>query len=250
MNRVASGVAFVTLAGIVLATGIVSASPRSQRAALPDTMLWAWEHPQDLRFLDPRRAGVAYLALTLRLEEGQIRRSPRRQPLRVAPGTKLVAVARIETGAGPDLGMATIESVARDVRALARGSVVGIQVDFDARRSERAFYRRLAGRVRESLPDSIGLSMTALASWCMDDRWMEGMPVDETVPMLFRMGAPAAAIRHQLANARDFPCAECHESIGLSTDEPAVELATARRVYWFHPGPWSAAALAKVARRP
>ena len=34
---------------------------------LPDTVLWAWEHPEDLRALNPRTTAVAFLAATLNL---------------------------------------------------------------------------------------------------------------------------------------------------------------------------------------
>jgi hypothetical protein len=247
MKRCSSGLA-LAVAALALAAASAHARP-ARMATLPDTILWAWEHPQDLRFLDPRRVGVAYFALALRLEEGRIDRSPRRQILRLAPGTKTIAVARIETGERPDLGAAALEAVANDVAALATRSVVAIQLDFDARRSERDFYRRLAERVRALLPESVGLSMTALASWCMNDPWLRGMPVDETVPMLFRMGAPDAAIRHELARVRELPCETCRASVGLSTDEPIVRLEGARRVYWFHPGPWTSAALRSAGSR-
>jgi len=32
------------------------------------------------------------------------------------------------------------------------------------------------------------LSITALASWCAGDPWITGLPIDEAVPMLFRLG--------------------------------------------------------------
>ena len=36
-------------------------------SAVPLLVLWAWERPEDLRFLDPIRVGVAFLAATVRL---------------------------------------------------------------------------------------------------------------------------------------------------------------------------------------
>jgi hypothetical protein len=210
--------------------------------SVPDTVVWAWEQPQDLRFLDPRRVGVAYLALTLRLGPDGIRRIPRHQPLRVARGARMIAVARIEAPPGADLSERTANAVAQDLAALARPSVAAIQIDFDAPLSARPFYRDLAARLRASLPDDVGLSMTALASWCMEDPWLAGMPVDETVPMLFRMGPATDLVRGALARAGDFPCPQCRQSVGFGTDEAPVALAGHRRVYWFHAGPWTEAA--------
>jgi hypothetical protein len=63
---------------------------------LPQLMLWAWERPADLRQLAPG-PGVAFLSQTLTLRNGAMAIEPRRNPLRVAPHTPLVAVTRIET---------------------------------------------------------------------------------------------------------------------------------------------------------
>jgi hypothetical protein len=217
-------------------------------ARLPGTMLWAWEHPQDLRAIDPRTTGVAYLALTLRLSGERITLVPRHQPLRVPAGTRLVAVARLESNGEPP-STAAIPGLTRDLCALVRPGVAAIQLDYDAPRSARPFYRALVTRARRALPDSIGLSITALASWCVDDPWLRDLPVDEIVPMTFRMGRDDEVVRRALAARGDFACAECRRAIGLVTDERAPRLNGARRVYWFQPGPWTPAALA-AARQP
>ena len=230
---------FSILCGLALWAPAAHAADRESRmASLPDTILWAWEHPEDLRLIDPRRVGVAYLALTLRLDQGTIERQPRQQPLRVPAGTRRLVVVRIETSEQPAPTAATIEQIAQDVRRLARPGVAAIQLDYDAARSERGFYHDLASRIRRTLPDSLPLSMTALASWCVDDPWLKDMPVDEIVPMVFRMGADGPAIRRTLAARGDFPCRECRGSIGLATDEPRPKLASPRRTYWFHGGSW------------
>lgn len=67
------------------------------RNTLPPVILWAWERPEDLTFLDPERVGVAFLAQTLLLQNEDVVFRPRLQPLRVSPKTKLIAVTRIES---------------------------------------------------------------------------------------------------------------------------------------------------------
>ena len=62
---------------------------------MPQKIIWAWERPEDLRFLDPKVYGVAFLAQTIFLEKDGVSPKPRRQPLEVAPGTYLIAVTRI-----------------------------------------------------------------------------------------------------------------------------------------------------------
>jgi hypothetical protein len=73
------------------------AAPHSLAAPgqLPPLMLWAWERPTDLRGLSSG-IGVAFLSQTIHLQSGAIGISPRRQKLVVSPGTRLVAVTRIE----------------------------------------------------------------------------------------------------------------------------------------------------------
>src|SRR5438067_4809046 len=66
-------------------------------AEMPLKILWAWERPEDLRFLDPKEFGVAFLAQTIFLEHENVSPRPRRQPLDVPPGTYMIAVTRIET---------------------------------------------------------------------------------------------------------------------------------------------------------
>jgi hypothetical protein len=114
-----------------------------------------------------------------------------------------------------------------------------IQIDFDATKSERGFYRDVIVDVRRRLPESVGLSITALASWCAHDDWISDLPVDEAVPMLFRMGVEEKQFTNRLESGEDFNAAPCRQSYGISTDEPRANLNLARRLYVFNPDPWS-----------
>src|ERR1041384_8658817 len=62
----------------------------------PRKMLWAWEREEDLRFIDSKQYGVAFLAQTITLSGEDLRLNRRRQPLEVAPDTYLMAGTRIE----------------------------------------------------------------------------------------------------------------------------------------------------------
>jgi hypothetical protein len=91
--------------------------------------------------------------------------------------------------------------------------------------------------------------MTALASWCLGDPWIRGLPVDEAVPMLFQMGPDSRDIRRRLASGDDFSLPVCRTSIGLSLDEPLARVPPGRRRYVFSPRGWNEAATAQVVRR-
>src|ERR1700680_2061942 len=214
--------------------------------ALPNVILWAWERPEDLRKLDAHRIGVAFLASTVFLSGDTVALRPRLQPLRVPPGTPLVAVVRIESrlGAPATLSAAQRAQTVRAITGAGREPGIGaLQVDFDATSSERAFYRELLEDLRAQLPARTALSITALASWCMGDDWIAGLPVDDAVPMLFRMGADRQRILDYLAEGRDFRPPVCRQSLGISTDEPLAHLPAGRRLYIFRPRAWTPAAV-------
>jgi hypothetical protein len=99
------------------------------------------------------------------------------------------------------------------------------------------------------MPDNIALSMTALGSFCLGDRWLGELPVDEAVPMIFRMGADDRAIKNMLASGEDFREPICRESYGVSADEPVtLTFRDARRRYVFNPRPWTKDDVASLSR--
>ena len=218
---------------------------RADERGLPQIILWAWERPEDLEFVDPQRFAVAFLAQTLALSGEEVILNPRRQPLKVNPETKLIAVTRIEsrktTGKRAALSPAqrerlvTLISKTQELR-----NVSAIQIDFDAVSSEREFYRALLADLRKQLPDNVPLSMTALASFCLGDRWLSDLPVDEAVPMIFRMGADDRPIRNFLGGGNDFNEPLCRKSYGIALDEPLqMKFQESRRLYVFNVRSWT-----------
>ena len=239
-----------TLAMLAAASPSDAPLRRPAMDRLPRLFVWAWERPEDLRDLD-RGIGVAFLAQTITITGDRVQVSPRRQPLHVSPAATLVAVTRIEA-AVPDAPAAqrpplgAIASTLAATAALPR--VAAIQLDFDAVASDREFYRALIRALRDRLPASMPISITALASWCAGDDWLEGLPIDEAVPMLFRMG-PANEPFRRLATSRVAASPRCRGAIGASLDEPLDIRPDDRRVYIFNPLPWSRLALLQARSR-
>lgn len=219
-----------------------SISPRLQN--LPPVILWAWERKEDLEFIDTNKYGVAFLAQTLLIQKDELIVRPRYQPLKVKDETFLIAVTRIEsqkvTGISPALSDAQQERIVeRVLKTLEQKNVRAIQIDFDAAVSEREFYRRLLENVRKRLPENVPLSITALASFCIGDRWLRDLPVDEAVPMIFDMGADSQKVRGFLAN-NDFNEPLCRKSYGIATYEPLeIKFDKTRRIYVFNNRGWT-----------
>ncbi len=233
------------LLALVVLGGCRRESPRLR--SLPQRMLWAWESPQDLRFLS-HGEGVAFLAGELHLEAAGAQWRPRRNPLKVPPGTPLLAVIRVEAQGPPGTGQ--IQALVDQARAcVALPGVRGLQIDFDATLSQRPWYAEALRAVRTALPEATPLSITALASWCWGDPWIRGLPVDEAVPMLFRMSADEGVIRARLAQGKDVTVPQAAHSWGVSTDEPLPRLRPGRRIYVFHPGAWTESAWTRFQER-
>jgi hypothetical protein len=70
---------------------------------------------------------------------------------------------------------------------------------------------------------------------------MSGLPIDEAVPMLFRMGRDAREVRARLARNEAFPEPRCRASAGISLDEPLPRIPKAARVWVFNPERWTEA---------
>lgn len=226
-----------------------SVSSNIRLKEMPRVILWAWERPTDLRFINPRDVGVAFLARTIRLGANQVTMRPRLQPLNLPEGTPVIAVARVESDVvnKPELTDRQRERLAEAIVEMAKlPNVSHIQIDFDATKTERAFYRDVIVDVRRRLPETVGLSITALASWCSYDDWLSDLPIDEAVPMLFRMGVDQKQISNRLESGQDFNAAPCRQSYGISTDEPRSNLSITRRLYIFNPDPWTETSLRAI----
>lgn len=210
----------------------------------PPVILWAWERPEDLRFIDTEKIGVAFLSQTLILQNDDVKFIPRRQPLKILPKTYLIAVSRIETDKSLNLSLSDSQIsqlVLRIRQTLDLPNVKALQIDFDAVISERNFYRRLMKDLRGQIPENIPLTMTALASWCASDGWFSDFPVDEAVSMAFQMGTDDNKVRSFLADGKDWSEPLCRSSYGIALNEPLkMTFQPKRRFYIFNNRPWQA----------
>lgn len=209
----------------------------TRMAHLPRITVWTWARREDMRSIDPATTAIAPLAFTL-VQDGPILRVERQRNSLIFPSDpalRRIAVVRLETHQ-PELSPSSALQVADAiVHALHTPEPDALQIDFDAVRSERTWYRLILNDLRPQLPVNMPLSITALASWCSHDRWMAGLPIDEAVPMLFRMepgvrglSDPEIAIREPL----------CTNAVGLSTREPWPSDLRGKRVYVFPDRGW------------
>jgi len=239
---------------LVLWTVVALACHPGRRRApvqLPQIVVWAWDRAEDLRFLGERPGhdvGVAYLAATIVIAGDRVARLSRGSALALPENVPAIPVVRIEADLGPPSILG--ESQRAELRRLLASEVRGgaLQIDFEARASERDFYRRLLVELRNDLGPQVGLSVTALASFCLGDRWMADLPVDEIVPMFYRLGAEGRRLRAALRSGVDL-ASECRAAHGLILDEPMVLPPTPRRLYLFSPTAWREESLERTLAR-
>lgn len=221
---------------------------RSRMDALPAITLWSWERREDLRRADVRRFAIAYLDQTLAIDLN-VHSSARRNALVLPPGAARMAVVRIEPTRYAVLNAVNREAAVEDIlRSAQEPGVAALQIDFDAAVSQRAFYRDVLDELRQRMPAQMPLSMTTLASWCSYDDWLHGLPVDEAVPMMFRMEPDR---RRAPADVDAFAIREplCRGSVGVSTAEPWPSRVHGNRVYVFADEGWRGEDLAGLERR-
>ncbi len=231
----------VALAALLLLGGFV-------RQASAQPVLWAWERPEALGDL-PDAYGVAVVVGFIRIHAGTMTARGRRFPLVLRAGhAPPTAVVHIEIDQNAPLGWTeTLQhQVAGAALALAEG-YREVQIDMEVRESQRDALLGVLREVRAGLRAGTTLSMTALASWCETESWLDRAPVDEIVPMLFRLGSAGSRLRDKLAAGGDFGERRCRAAVGISLDAP-VTVPPGRRVYVFNPRSWTAAAVAGLGK--
>ena len=222
--------------------------PQSRLAPLPRVTLWAWERREDLRAIDPRRFAVAYLDQTITIGPS-LTRQPRRDALVFPASAARIPVVRIEAGRNARLDdQVRVDTLRAILLSATQSGIAALQIDFDATRSQRAFYRGLLFDVRRQMPAHLPLSITALASWCSHDDWLRDLPIDEAVPMMFRMEPDR---RRAPPGLDDFLIREplCRDSVGVSTTEPWPGNLEGKRIYVFPDHGWRTDSPAELERR-
>jgi len=178
------------------------------------------------RPIAPAYREAAVLVEMLVIRDQDVERMPRTQPHVLPVGVRRLPVLHVEAASDePDtLSDAQVGDIVaafmRRVDEAAAGAGI-LQLDFDVPRRERASYRALVARLRAALPPQLKLSATALAHWCSESDWLDRLPVDEVVPMLYRLGPQATRWRSQWLRGDATLAARCRgPALGFATDDP------------------------------
>ena len=215
-------------------------SPAAAEGHKRTVAAWAWKRSEDLSWIASENIEVAVLLGTVIGRGGEIELDLRREPLLAPKSAVTTAVFRIEgfpeRARVESARTRTIESI---VRMSGELGLKRIQIDFDARVSQRVWYRDFLTELKSKLTHGTTLEMTALVSWCREEKdWLTALPVDSVVPMFFRMGDEGQEMKRLLAESERNFSPVCTKTIGISLDEPIVVPDGVRRVYLFNPKAW------------
>jgi len=238
----------LTLTGCSHFTGLSSKSA-GDRDKSPRLVIWSWEHDDNLRFVDPKEAAVAFYAGTITLGRETATLQRRKNFLRLNEKTVSFPVFRIEPAHPTELiSDAAFERAAETiVEYLQQHPSREIQIDFDAGKRDREAYLKFLHSLKSELPPQTSISITALGSWCLYDKWLEPAQVNETVAMMFSLGKDSKDTLAALARTPLDSGARCAQSVGIALNERQTNtllsehssLARASRVYAFRPLGWT-----------
>ncbi|SDG78940.1 MULTISPECIES: hypothetical protein [unclassified Duganella] len=209
--------------------------------ALAQQTAWLWDEAR-LPAWSTREAAVLQRHILLSGDDILLR--PRKRWPALPPSTLVTPVMHVEVSTvNPpvDIEKSRAIIVSAMMDAAARSSSGWVQLDMEAKPSQRVFYRSLVQDIRTALPPQLKLSVTALAWWCRAPAWLDGLAADEVVPMFFRMGKDSAAMRAILEQSPATLHASCRAgSAGFSPQEPFARAINERyaKNYWFDRYAW------------
>ncbi len=250
MRHYVSRLASAIVALVYASTSGVSAF----ETPIPRVMLWSWQKIEDLRSVDGKNVGVAFLVGRFTVDGHKVNCQPRLSRLQLPVGCYREAVARVEVKSLPpeEKQSEVSAELSEKIADLAmRSKVNAVQIDFDARQNQRQFYLHLLRDLQKALPQGMTLSTTALASWSQGDTWLkdavdqkQNINIDHVVPMFFTMGAGHSKALQLLKS--QLPLTFNNKlAIGLSlTDSAAIGVVAQRlsrfnHIYLFCSPGWS-----------
>ena len=226
---------------------VVSASEVA--SSLAQGVAWIWPNsngPLHAQSSATPYREAAVLVESLMLHAGGVQYGGRKQPLTLPAGVSFMPVIHVETASDSpsEITAAQLNAVVAAARRHADIAAAGagiLQLDFEAPARQRDAYRELVASVRAALPANVRLSVTALAHWCTQGDWLDRLPVDEVVPMLYRLGPHAADWRQRFVRG-DALARSCRgPALGFATNDapPKALLVRTARPYWFDETGWS-----------
>ncbi|MBX9687876.1 MAG: DUF3142 domain-containing protein [Candidatus Obscuribacterales bacterium] len=218
-----------------------------------DLVLWSWESADNFDFIESKQKPpqIAAYQGTIVLGRETATLVPRKNTLHIPLGIQSFPVYRIETARPNEPSSKAAFKAAELIllKRLAKNTVSRLQIDFDAGYLDRKVYGDFLKSLKEQLPTRTKLSITALSSACLADKWMKELSADEVVCMLFSMGKGKEQILNSLTKRLPNSGGKQVQSFGISINERITNqslkqsgvLRPGRRIYAFSSLGWTRA---------
>jgi hypothetical protein len=207
----------------------------------PAAVPWIWNQPPAGLMA---RGTVAVVDRHIWLVGDKVLLRPGARPRGLPPATRVTPVVHVELDPlhpPPSLAQARPSILAAMADAASASTSGWVQLDLEARPSQRSDYRALVQAIRAALPRRTSFSVTALAWWCGSGAWLDDLAADDVVPMFFRMGRDNLALRSIVERHPERLHPHCRSgSAGFSLQEPFPAAVTARylQTWWFDEQGW------------
>ncbi len=201
-------------------------------------VLWSWQRADDLSFVD-KGVVVAPLVASIFVDKNGVSVQPRTNVLKLAKKTQIIPVIRLEIPPHIHVNDVHIDTIVHRINSfIVSCKSDAIQIDFDAAKSQRLLYEKLLTKLHVSLPN-IKISITALASWCVGDTWIDKLPITHAVPMLYNLGAHADDFKKYFTDKKKWKAAKCQCHIGFEESDIFTKPPRGWHVYVFNNKAWS-----------
>ena len=201
-------------------------------------VLWSWQRKDDLSFVD-KDVVVAPLVASIFVDKNGVSVQPRGNVLKLSENVQISPVIRLEISPNVHVTDAHIDTMVHHIKSfIVSCKSDAIQIDFDAAKSQRSLYEKLLTKLHVSLPN-IKISITALASWCVGDTWIDKLPITHAVPMLYNLGEHADDFKKYFTDKKKWKAAKCQGCIGFEESDVFVKPPRGWHVYVFNNKAWS-----------
>jgi len=201
-------------------------------------VLWSWQRADDLSFVKDS-VSVAPLVATISVDKNGVRVQPRRNVLTLAQNAHIIPVIRLEIDPKTQVSDGHLDALIHNIQSLVYSCKTDIvQLDFDAAKSQRPLYEKLLIQLKASSPH-VKVSITALASWCVGDTWIDKLPITHAVPMLYNLGENADDFKKYFTDNRGWQSKKCHGHIGFEQNDIFTKPPRGWHAYVFNKNAWT-----------
>ncbi|RYE06205.1 MAG: hypothetical protein EOP33_03130 [Rickettsiaceae bacterium] len=200
-------------------------------------VLWSWERYEDLSYIDTLTTAVAPLIATFIInDKEELYTKLRLNVYKIPLLTNVIPVFRIEMQS-TNLNNKTVHQLVTEIISLSKTGQL-IQLDFDVTLSQRNIYKEI---INQLVNYNREVSITALASLCTYDSWLDSLPIKFAVPMLYNIKDNDRGLKESkalFARLGHWRTKKCQGYIGILRSD-IIEVNSSHTLFIFNNSAWT-----------